>query len=140
MTTADLAAIHAASFTTPRPWSATELTEVLASPGAYLCRSPDGFAIGRVIAGEAELLTIAVLPAAQGQGQGRGLMDKIIAGAAARQADTLFLEVASDNAPAISLYRAAGFVESGRRRAYYRPPVGQPIDAIVMTRPVKAPE
>ncbi len=31
----------------------------------------------------------------------------------------MFLEVATDNAPALALYTAAGFVEVGRRRRYY---------------------
>ena len=34
-------------------------------------------------------------------------------------AESLFLEVAADNAPALALYRGLGMVEIGRRKGYY---------------------
>ena len=51
-----------------------------------------------------------------------------------RDATDAFLEVAADNAPAIALYTATGFRQSGTRRAYYAHPDGTRSDAIVMTR------
>ena len=47
-----------------------------------------------------------------------------------RGAVTAFLEVASDNAPAQALYRAAGWQDAGRRRNYY----AAGIDAVVMRK------
>lgn len=78
-----------------------------------------GFAEYRVIADEAELCEIAVAPAARRRGFGRALVEHVAADAAARGAEALYLEVRADNAPARSLYAAAGFEPVGARRGYY---------------------
>lgn len=124
-----MAALHGRAFTVPRPWSAAEIAGLLASPLCFVLQAPGGFAMGRVVAGEAELLTIAVEPEKQGQGIGRALMADFLAEAKARGAESIFLEVASTNAPARALYSGAGFVESGRRKGYY-----DGVDAVVMVR------
>lgn len=131
MTADDLAALHAACFTVPRPWSTAEFESLLLSPQVVLITAPHGFALGRVIAGEAELLTIAVHPDARRQGTGRLLLSDLIGMAAARGAETLFLEVRADNDSAIALYRSAGLGEVGRRKAYYFDGTDR-IDALVM--------
>ena len=66
---------------------------------------------------EYEIHTIGVDPAFHGQGIGRWLLDELLAFAGN---GTVFLEVRTDNAPAIALYRSAGFVEVGLRKRYYR--------------------
>ena len=63
MTPKALAQLHAACFTTPRPWAADEFAALLATPGILLLTADDGFLLGRVAAGEAELLTLAIDPA-----------------------------------------------------------------------------
>lgn len=131
-----MAEIHGESFTTPRPWSETEIAGMLSSPLCFLLTESDGFLIGRAVAGEAELLTLAVAPAARGRGQGARLVAAFLAAAEVRQAETAFLEVAADNAAALRLYEAAGFTRSGLRRGYYATPEGQPIDAVLMARPL----
>lgn len=136
MTPADLARLHAASFTTPRPWSAAEFAGLLASAGSFLIRDPDGFALARAVADEAEVLTLAVAPAARRQGIGRRLLAGLLAEAAARGCRSVFLEVAADNAAALALYRRAGFTVAGRRPAYYAAPDGRRIDALVLARPL----
>lgn len=136
----DLARLHAACFTTPRPWSEAEFADLLASPFAFLDTRPDGFVLGRVIADEAELLTIAVDPAARRLGTGAALLSTFHAQAAARGAVTAFLEVAEDNAAARALYARGGWTESGRRRGYYHPPQGAPVDALVLTRTIAPPK
>lgn len=130
MTPAALAALHAACFTTPRPWSEAEFASVLAAPGALLLTSDHGFLLGRVAAGEAELLTLAVAPAARRTGEGRDLVRRFLAAAEGQGAEVAFLEVASDNPVAQALYRATGWHEAGRRRGYYAPGV----DALVLRR------
>ena len=75
--------------------------------------------MGRTAAGESELLTIAVRPAARRGGTGTALLAAYEREARNRGAETLFLEVAEDNAPARALYARAGWSEVGRRRAYY---------------------
>jgi ribosomal-protein-alanine N-acetyltransferase len=128
MTSEEMAALHDRSFTTPRAWSAVEFDALLASPGAFLETATEGFLLGRVIAGEAELLTLAVAPSARRAGQGRRLLAAVERNA--------FLEVAADNGPAIALYAGAGWETRGTRRAYYQRPDGSRVDAVVMSKPL----
>lgn len=139
MTLADLAALHAASFTTPRPWSRAEFADLLAAPGCFLLTESHGFLLGRVIAGEAELLTLAVDPQARRAGLGRALVVRFAAEARAREADSAFLEVAESNAAARALYAACGWRAAGRRRGYYQPPEGPAEDALVLVLDLAAP-
>ncbi|MFT4151581.1 MAG: ribosomal protein S18-alanine N-acetyltransferase [Paracoccaceae bacterium] len=134
MTPEEMAAIHAESFTYPRPWTAAELAGLLASPLCFLLTESRGFLIGRAVAGEAELLTLAVAPEARRGGRGARLVARFLDAAAARGAETAFLEVAADNTAAQQLYARAGFAESGRRRGYYATGAGVPVDAVLMAR------
>ena len=136
MTPEAMAALHARCFTTPRPWSAPEIAALLADRLCFALTDPAGFLIARAVAGEAELLTLAVAPEARRQGIAARLLAGFLAAARARAADTAFLEVAADNAAAIALYQAGGFARTGLRRAYY-PRSGAPaLDALVMARPL----
>ena len=102
------------------------------SPGFSQQRSPPVRAPARPPeAFEAHLLRIAVDPRQRNAGIGRDLLGAVLARATAAKAEHITLEVASENEAAIALYRAAGFVEIGRRAAYYRSP---PDDAIIMRR------
>jgi ribosomal-protein-alanine N-acetyltransferase len=127
---AALAALHAAAFRHPRPWTAAEFAAVLAGPGAFLLTDGGGFLIGRAVADAAEILTLAVPAAARRRGTGRRLVAAFEAEARARGAVRAFLEVAADNAPALALYRGAGWQEAGRRRGYYTPG----IDALLLAK------
>jgi ribosomal-protein-alanine N-acetyltransferase len=129
-----LARLHAACFTVPRPWSAQEFAALLADRGVILVTESAGFALGRVAADEAEVLTIAVDPAARRSGVGARLLGALLTEAATRGATEAFLEVAADNAAALALYRGAGFAEAGRRRGYYRGPSGAATDALILRR------
>lgn len=128
MTPAELAGLHALCFTTPRPWAEAEFTSILSTTGAFLITRQNGFLIGRVIADEAELLTIAVAPDARRTGTGRALMAEFNATSRGQGATAAFLEVAADNHAALALYRATGWEQVGQRRRYY----GPDLDAIVM--------
>lgn len=132
-----LAALHARSFTTPRPWNAREFASLLAMPGSFLKIRPQAFVLGRAIAGEAELLTLAVAPEARRHGTGRALVEDFTDEARDRGAETAFLEVAADNAPARALYAATGWEQTGARRGYYTTPEGTKIDALILRRPLK---
>jgi ribosomal-protein-alanine N-acetyltransferase len=61
-------------------------------------------------------------------------VDAAASASAALAAESLFLEVAVDNAAAIGLYRAAGFTEAGRRRGYYTKTEDARVDALIMRR------
>lgn len=77
----------------------------------------------------ADVMTIAVAPAAQGQGLGKALMQWLIGQARRSRAQHLMLEVRRDNAAAQRLYAATGFVMLTVRRRYYQP---GDVDAIIM--------
>jgi len=119
-----LAGIHALCFV--KPWDATSMATFLASPsciallaGTNRDNPPQGFLIAQGSAGEAEILTLAVLPECRGMGLGRALLASCVA--ALREAGTrqLFLEVDVGNAPARHLYASFGAVPVGRRKGYY---------------------
>lgn len=129
-----MATLHAASFTTPRPWSAAEFAQLLADPICFALIEAQGFLIGRAVAGEAEILTLAVAPAARRSGVGARLVQGFLAKARVGGATSVFLEVSAQNQPAISLYVRAGFVQVGCRKAYYNQPAGGPLDALVLAR------
>ncbi|QGN59189.1 ribosomal protein S18-alanine N-acetyltransferase [Nostocoides sp. HKS02] len=77
----------------------------------------------------ADVMTMAVAPAAQGQGLGRQLLDELVARAQADHAAYLMLEVRADNAAARKLYDSKGFEVVSIRRRYYQP---GDVDAQVM--------
>nr|WP_131577973.1 GNAT family N-acetyltransferase [Paracoccus nototheniae] len=129
-----LADLHARCFTRPRPWTAREFADLLDLRGCFLQRLPQGFLLGRAIAGEAELLTVAVAPEARRAGLGLQLIAQFAGTAAAMGADTAFLEVASDNLAARRLYSSTGWVEAGLRRRYYGPAA----DALILRLTLRA--
>lgn len=136
MTPADLALLHARAFTQSRPWSESEFAALLGNPHTHLVGDLRCFALFQVIAGEAELLTIATDPDQRRQGLARACMDAWQAQAARAGATRALLDVAADNDPAIALYTACGYAPCGLRRGYYRRPSGETADAIVMERPL----
>lgn len=132
-----LAALHDRCF--EEKWDREAYARLLAGPGTagFLAVATDdapcGFGLVRTIAGEAEVLTLGVLPEHRGRGHGRALVDALTVAAAAAGAAHLFLEVAEDNAAGRALYDRAGFVPIARRRNYYRTSKGK-IDALVLRR------
>lgn len=134
MTPAELSQLHQRCFRVPRPFSTEEFAALLAAPTIYLCTATGGFALGRAVAGEAELLTLAVDPALRRQGYGRDLLRRFAAEAARRGAASAFLEVAAGNDAARALYASESWQETGRRKGYYQLGDGQSEDAIVMQK------
>lgn len=127
-----LARLHAEAF--DEPWSAAALAGLMGDPGGFALWNEGGFILIRAVAGEAEILTLAVAPAARRAGLGRALVEAAASEAGAAGAETLFLEVAVDNAAALALYRAAAFEEAGRRKGYYARLGAAPMDALVLRR------
>ncbi|MFD0978352.1 GNAT family N-acetyltransferase [Tropicimonas aquimaris] len=134
MTPDQLADLHASCFESPRPWSAMEFAQLLDSERVFLCSDEAGVALGRVVADEAELLTLAVAPEARRSGVGRELMARFEATASSRGACSAFLEVSAENAPAIALYETSGYLRAGQRRGYYAAPDGRRIDALLFSK------
>ena len=131
---APLAAIHAQSFA--EAWGARTFAELLASPGAVVFAAEDGFILARVAGGEAEILTLAVLPQARRHGLASALVEAAAAHAAARGGEAMFLEVAVSNVAALALYGRMGFAAAGRRKGYYTKPGQAAEDALVLRSPL----
>jgi ribosomal-protein-alanine N-acetyltransferase len=122
--------LHAEAF--DAPWDAAAFAALLDQPGVFAAGTPDGFILMRVVADEAEVLTLAVRPGARGAGLGGRLTDDGVAGAMARGARRIFLEVAEDNAAARAVYARRGFAEAGRRPRYYARADGSRRDALLL--------
>jgi ribosomal-protein-alanine N-acetyltransferase len=108
------------------PWPASAFLSELAARHTLYVAARDaaklvGYAgiarLGLLPPYEYEIHTIGVDPACQRQGIGRRLLDRLLEFA---DGGTVFLEVRTDNAAAIELYRSAGFVQVGLRKRYYR--------------------
>ncbi len=123
-----LAEIHAVAFA--HTWSTEDFAALLADRGVFavgLRRQSRfsgarlvGFVLVRIVADEAEILTIAVRPVYRRRGFGRMLMDEALRRLHRAGASACFLEVDRGNAPAVALYRALGFQVVGERRNYYQ--------------------
>ena len=129
---ATMAQVHAAAYRIDRPWSLREFAELLESPHVLALGDGRAFILARVIADEAEILTIATDPAHRRQGLARAMLDQFHAAAQTRGATRAFLEVAADNHAARALYEAAGYRQTGQRRAYYPRAAGPAADALIL--------
>ena len=120
-----VARVEAASF--PVPWSRESFwREVSNEHTCYVLACDEeaatpviGYAGCWILAGEAQITNVAILPAYRGQGVGTQLMAAVIAAAKERGASAMTLEVRPSNAPALALYHHYGFQEAGRRKGYY---------------------
>ena len=129
-----LAALHATSFSDA--WSAEWIGKLMVQPGTFACLASgesDGFVLVRAAGGEAEVLTLAVTPAARRRGIGSALVVAAAHQAHKMGAQTLFLEVGEANLPAKLLYARLGFREVARRRGYYAKPDRGNEDAQVLS-------
>ena len=138
MTPDELAALHARAMRIPRPWRAEEFAALLAAPGVFLTGGSSGFALGRSIGEEAELLTIVTDPDKRRRGHARAALSAFEAEAARRGSRTAFLEVAARNGAALALYAAQGWSEIGRRPGYYEAAGEARIDALVLKKILSA--
>lgn len=79
-----------------------------------------GFVLARLVAGEAEILSIAVDPDYRKPGTGYALMDALLRHLHPSRVEMLFFEVDELNTAARALYRGFRFTETGRRPGYYQ--------------------
>jgi ribosomal-protein-alanine N-acetyltransferase len=134
---AKLAQLHAASF--HRGWGEGEFEQMLAERNTLVHRLRQGrktigFAVSRMAADEAEILSIAVESKHRGRGLSRSLLLTHLGHLAGRGVRTVFLEVEENNQPARRLYDRAGFAVAGRRERYYKQPGGEQLNAVLMRR------
>lgn len=133
-----IARLHAQGFY--RGWSREDFAAYIAgrdTPVYVACdknRRIAGFAMLRLAADEAELITIAVDSKWRKKGVALALMRALFEDLRMTPARRLFLEVAADNAAALRLYTRLGFARLSERRGYYARPNGEPATALVMGR------
>ncbi|WP_113338598.1 GNAT family N-acetyltransferase [Rhizobium cremeum] len=143
---AEVAGLHAQRFA--RPWNDGEFLSLLLQPSSFgfvmwqtntlIFKAPlAGFVLAREVAGEAEILTIAVNEKTARFGLGWRLMQAAMREARSRGGETMFLEVDDGNAPALGLYRKLGFERAGERPAYYADENGRRSSALVMRRDLR---
>jgi [ribosomal protein S18]-alanine N-acetyltransferase len=133
------ARLHAEGFA--HPWSAEEVAQLIGSPSTLAAAALDpasgrlrGFVLARLAADEAEILTVAVEAASRGKGVGRALIGEALRQASNAGARVMFLEVGTDNAPALALYGRFGFARVGERAGYYRRADGARAAAVIMRK------
>jgi len=119
-------------------WTGPQCAGLLPMPGVWLSLARHrgdvvGFALGRVIGDEAELLLLAVRRQSQGHGIGRKLLHRFQEVASRKGAEHLHLEVRDCNY-AVGLYTTGGFHEVGRRKNYYQGRDGQLYDALTLAK------
>jgi [ribosomal protein S18]-alanine N-acetyltransferase len=119
------AELEAQLFPGDDPWPATAfLRELESEHNHYVAARVDGALVGyagitrlgRKPPYEYEIHTIGVNKTHQGEGIGRGLLDRLLDIASG---GVVFLEVRTDNAAAIGLYESVGFAAVGVRKRYY---------------------
>lgn len=140
-----LAEIHASAFR--RGWSDAEMESLLLQPGVHAVIAhqrrtfggpvPAGFVIYRLVADEAEILSVAVDPDFRRRGIGRLVMEDALRHLYREGAARVHLEVEDSNLAAIALYQGMEFHESGRRKGYYTQARATPGSALVMVRQLR---
>jgi [ribosomal protein S18]-alanine N-acetyltransferase len=120
------AELEAILFPGDDPWPTVAFVRELAAEHNHYVAARDGdmligyggiSRLGRTPPFEYEIHTIGVDPEHQGCGIGRRMLDALLTIAAD---SVVHLEVRTDNAPAIALYRSVGFTQVGLRKRYYR--------------------
>lgn len=121
----------------PHPWTRGNFLDSLYSGyETWTLRDEAGTLAGYFLlmlaVDEAHLLNISVRRDLQGHGIGRLQLDKVVSLAKEKGMSSVLLEVRPSNQRALSVYQRYGFVEIGKRKAYYPADGGSREDAIVM--------
>ena len=116
-------------------WSRETMASELVNPNGRYLVALDGheviaYAGLRAAGDQADVQTIAVRADRRRGGIGRALLLELLDEARRRGAESVFLEVRADNAPAQTLYAGLGFIAFTIRSGYY--PGG--VDAVVMQK------
>ncbi len=131
-----LATLHNASF--EEAWNEKDFEALLNANNVFallagtVSNDWQSFALARVAAGEAEILSLGTTVTARHKGLAHALVLASAREAAKRGAHEIFLEVSAANAPARGLYLGLGFAKVGLRRGYYRHLDGTNADALTL--------
>lgn len=134
MTPKEMARIHSAANDADSAWSPQTFADLLDSPLVFYVGDRTSFGLGRVVADEAEILTLATHPDHQRKGQGARTLALLEAKAKDNGATRIYLEVAADNIAGRALYAACGYIQDGLRKGYYRRNTGQNVNALLMSK------
>ncbi len=132
-----LTKIHEECF--PRYWNRQAFTDFFAVKDTFALLVEDGgkaiaMMVYRVAFDQADVLTLAVVPAFRRRGIAKMLVEKTLESCKALGAKKLFLEVEDGNIAALKLYENAGFKNISRRKLYYQQLDGSFTDALVMAK------
>ena len=140
-----LSEIHSAAFR--RGWSGAEFEAMLVQPGVHAIlaqyrntfgwRTPAGFILYRIVADEAEILSVAVIQECRRRGIARLLLEEALRHLYREGARKIHLEVEDSNLAALGLYRDMEFSESGKRAGYYAQGRASAGGALVMLRQLR---
>jgi ribosomal-protein-alanine N-acetyltransferase len=134
----DFSKLHGERFY--RGWGSGEFHSLLSQSNVFgftarITNGPaglGGFVLVREVAGEAEILTVAVSDKYPRLGLGWRLMLAAMRETRARGGETIFLEVDEGNVAAVGLYRKLGFSKVAERKGYYDDGRGNKSTALVM--------
>ena len=121
-----------------KAWTVHSFRELLQSPGMKATivekdNCPFGFFLYRIVADEAELISVGLDPLYQGQGLAALVLSRLQSDLALAGVKQLFLEVRQDNKKAIKLYTGFGFKKIGERKAYYYVKGDKKVNALVFS-------
>ena len=108
------------------PWSRSGIAGELSGANSifFVLQTPEnrlvGFACSSLVLNELQILEIAVLPGFRNCGLGCALVSRLLAEAAAKNAERACLEVRASNHPAIRVYEKCGFKRDAVRKKYYQ--------------------
>ena len=122
----------------PSPWGRSLIEDELNRDHCFIlvaivADEVAGWCCCRYVQDEAELLKISVAESWRRRSVARQMLAALEKELREVGALTLYLEVRSENLPAVSFYRQAGFTATGRRIKYYSQPRD---DAIVLIKPI----
>jgi ribosomal-protein-alanine N-acetyltransferase len=118
------------------PWDEARFSSLLGeerffAAGTFDAQTLRAYLTAYIVAGELEIVNVAVAGPLRRQGVGRDLLGFCLSRARSAGARRAVLEVRSGNVPALALYKSFGFTQAGVRKGYYAD-TGE--DALILER------
>jgi [ribosomal protein S18]-alanine N-acetyltransferase len=107
-------------------WTRAQYEAIFSTPRLLLVLEEEGAVRGFLVASctgsDWEIENVVVDESSRRRGFGRHLLADFLTAARSQCAKAVFLEVRQSNTPARALYEKHGFLQTGRRTAYFRNP------------------
>ena len=135
-----IATLEAESFSLP--WEESAIRAELENPLALWLVWAEGERVLGYVGSQtcfedADILNVAVLPAARRRGIAEALLRELEAWLSARGAERITLELRASNETAFALYRKLGYGQVGLRKNYYEKPRE---DALILQKQICLPD